>query len=237
MDEREGIKAKIARLMMMGNDHRTNEFEAEAALRLASKLMRKHAIEQAELAGVSGTKPRFDWITAGVPADPQHPTSTTVTWIGQLGLGVARFTDTIAIWKREPAHGYCIMFSGDVTDVNFAVYLAKHLRDTVRRDSAAFVGSRRERETFRRAMVARICDRMESLKAEQKAEMQVEEGGGKAMVLVSTKLAARDARFGGQKTGKSSRRDSDPYARDAGKSAGDRVGFGKPVGLGQAYLT
>lgn len=60
-------KDKIAKLLAMANDGRGNEFEAEAALRQAEKLMRKHGIEAGELADHTGTKPIYKWHTVSVP--------------------------------------------------------------------------------------------------------------------------------------------------------------------------
>ena len=56
----EDIKDKINKLMAMATDGRGNEFEAEAAMRLAERLMRKHGIDIAELANRTGQKPIYD---------------------------------------------------------------------------------------------------------------------------------------------------------------------------------
>lgn len=230
MKTREEIKANIAHLMKMGYDARTNQFEAEAALRLASKLMAKHAIEQMEIEDATGTATRFDWTTMHVPANPKTPAKSSISWLGMVALGIARFTDTRATWTRNPAYGMCMTFQGDATDVLYSVYLAKNIRDTVRRESCAFVGSRRESETFRRAMVSRIIERMRELKAAQKADMAEADNGGRALVLVSNKVAERDKVFGRQRTGSTRRGSGDAFSAEHGRAAGDRVGFGKPVG-------
>lgn len=224
------IRAKIAHLMAMGNDERTNQFEAEAALRQAEKLMRKHAIDAAEIQARTGTKPVYNWQRVSVPASVPRPATVCIGWFGSLAVAVAKFTDCAAAWKRHEQYGWCIELRGDAVDVAYGVYLLKHLRDSARRDSANFAGNRREREDFRIAMIGRISQRMETLKREQHAALrQAEHATGSALVVVNTKIALRDAAMGKPSYGTQSRRGSDDFARAAGHAAGDRVGFGRPV--------
>jgi hypothetical protein len=227
--DREAAKAKIAKLMALGTDPAANQFEAEAAMRQAAFLMRKHAIEQAELADATGAASAFDWYTTYIPADPFHGTTSAVGWLGNVAVGIAEFTDVKMSWKRMDEYGYCLCIQGDATDVHYAAYLAKHLRDNIRAQSKAFVGTRREREDFRRAMSGRLVERMRQLKREQREEMRGSESGSKALVFVGNKIAARDAEFGAFKTRRGSGRRIDPYAAGAGRAAGDRMGFGRPV--------
>lgn len=231
MNSIEEIRAKIAKLMALGNDEGANQFEAEAALRQAEKLMRKHAIDAADIQARTGTKPVYDWQKVLVPASIPGAT-TCIGWFGSLAIAVAVFTDCAAGWRRYPQFGMCIELRGDAMDVGYACYLLKHLRDAVRRDSAAFVGNRREREDFRLAMIERIKERTASLKAEQRAAFQeaAQHGTGSALVVVDNKIALRDEAMGKPKYGQRKVRVGDLYARSAGAAAGDRVGFGRPVG-------
>ena len=230
MDTRDAIKAKIARLMAMGTHERSNQFEAEAALRQAAALMRKHAIEQSELADATGTGPRFDWITVDVAPDPKGNTKTAVLWIGTLAVSIAGFTDVKALWAGHPQRGMTVRFQGEATDVHYAVWLLEHLARCVRHDAGAYVGTRRERESFRRAMVARIGQRMKEIKQQQREDMRASVSESRALVLVDRKIALRDEQFGAMKVHeRRSRRPADLHAMLAGQVAGERVGFGRPV--------
>lgn len=231
MNNTDTIRDKIAHLMAMGQDERTNQFEAEAALRQAEKLMRKHAIDAAEIQARTGTKPVYNWQRIMVPAN-NPPAKNCVGWFSSLGCAVAKFTDCAAAWKRSVEHGMCIELRGDAVDVAYAVYLLKHLRDATRAESSRFAGSRREREDFRVAMVSRISVRMAALKREQREALREAEqhSTGSALVVVDNKIALRDAALGAPKYGTSIRRGSDHFAANAGAAAGNRVGFGRPVG-------
>lgn len=227
--DRETIKEKIARLMAMGNDSRTNKFEAEAALRQAMKLMRIHSIEQAELADATKGPPQWDWDTANIPPDPHGFTKSRIGWFGTLAVGVAKFTDVKVSWRALPSHGQCVRIDGDYSDVQFAAWLLKNLRDHVRFDSDEFMGSRADREQFRVSMVQRLSERMRELRAAQTAEMQQSES--RALVWVNTKVVARDDEFGAPNYTRRRVRSTGSYgAREAGRDAGDKVGFNKPIG-------
>lgn len=227
MSDRDAAREKIEKLMAMANDGRGNEFEAEAALRQAEKLMRKHGIGAAELQERTGTKPIYSWGAILVPAGAPKPISTTVSWFGTIGVGIAKFTDTIVRWERHPLHGMCLSFKGDAFDVEFAVWLAKHLRDDARRQSAAFLGSRAEKEDFRVAYASRVQARMVEAVAERRRAYA---SAGTALVVVNTKIAMRDEHFGGGNRfsrGKGRRMGS--YAQEAGRAAGDRAGINRPI--------
>jgi hypothetical protein len=202
-------------------------------MRLAMKLMTKYAIEQAEIADATSDKRvRFEWSEVLIPADPVNGTSSTVGWIGSMAVDIAKFTDCKADWRRHPAYGYCIRYQGEIMDVEYAGYLTKHLRDTIRRQSAKFVGGRKEREDFRRGMVNRIGQRMTELKRAMKEELRATPAGnaGTALVIVDQKIALRDEQFGKFKTSKSYSRSAGAFAFGAGSAAGDKVGLGRPVG-------
>lgn len=235
MNDTQDIKEKIAKLMAMAKDDRGNEFECEAALRQATKLMRLHNIDLAEISARTGTKLVYNWSTVNVPLNPKTPQSTTSMWIGSLAVGIAQLTDCKASYNDlKGQFGMCIKLEGDAIDVQYAVYLLKHLRDTIRATSAAApFATKADRETFRRAMVSRLCERMQAMRAESDAELRRTEltSGGTALVLVSQKIALRDAQFGKARySHKGSSRYASHSTASAGRSAADKVGFGRPVG-------
>lgn len=231
-NDQEAVRAKIAKLMALAQDAGANQFEAEAAMRQAEKLMRLHAIEAADIQAATGKKPQYDWARVLVPARVPVPVTTAVTWFGSLAVAVAKFTDTAAAWKRTAEHGMCIELRGDSCDLGYAVYLQKHLRDAIRHDSNKFAGTRREREDFRRAMVGRIAERLQALKREQREAMEkVATATSNALVIITSKIALRDEFFGHKPRYTSGgNRHYDNYALGAGRAAGDKVGFGRPIG-------
>lgn len=227
-------RERIEHLLAMAQDDRTNKFEAEAALRQAAKLMRKHAIDAATIQARTGQRPAYNWRSVTLPAN-NPPAKTAISWVGMVAVAVARFTDCSAAWDRHDKFGMCIRFQGDEPDTIMAGYLFKHLRDSIRRQSAEFVGSRRERETFRRAMVCRLQERVHALKREQRQELT--DTGSQALVVVNNKLQARDEHFGAFRTSSASPRRNERFAAEAGRRAGDRVGLNTPIPHQRAQLT
>lgn len=228
---RDEAKAKIAKLMALGTHETTNENEAEAALRQAAFLMRKHAIEQAELADATGAAATFEWATVHIPLDPARPVTGTIGWLGSLAVGIAEFTDTKASYSLKVPYGMCMTFQGEAVDVEYAAYLAKHLRDTIRRMSAEYKGRRADRELFRAGMVSRLRERMREYTAQRRADLQATPTAtGTAIAIVNRKLAERDSLFGKMKVVKKRRTTSgSAFALDCGRAAGDKVGFGRPL--------
>ena len=224
------VKSKIEKLLAMANDGRGNEFEAEAALRQARKLMAKHNIDAAELSARTGEAPRYNWHRVSVPAGAPKPVESLPAWFSQLALGIARFTDCHVSAKYIPGHGACASFGGDEPDVIYAVWIAKHLRDTIRRESADYRGTRSDREDFRLGMAGRLIERMRALKAESDAELrEARTASGTALAVVDNKIAMRDEAFGVQRVRQGRGRRLGHGARD-GRDAGNSVGFGRPVG-------
>lgn len=87
-------------------------------------------------------------------------------------------------------------------------------------------------EDFRKAMAARLSSRMRDLRRERDAEYAVavaSQGTGTALVLVTDKLAQRDAEFGSPKYKHSRITLRDQMAAHKGSLAGDQVGFAKPI--------
>jgi hypothetical protein len=92
--------------------------------------------------------------------------------------------------------------------------------------------NRSDMEDFRKAMAARISSRMGALRRERDAEFAAaatSQGTGMALVLVTDKLAKRDAEFGSPKYKQSTVTVRDRMAAHKGSLAGDQVGFAKPI--------
>ena len=87
-------------------------------------------------------------------------------------------------------------------------------------------------EDFRKAMAARLSSRMRDLRQERDAEFAAaanSQGTGTTLVIVTDKLAKRDAEFGSPKYRQSRITVRDRMAAHKGGLAGDQVGFAKPL--------
>lgn len=229
--DQSSIKDKIAKLLALAGDGRGNEFEEEAALRQAEKLMRKHNIDVAELQDRTGIKPIYNWVSVCVPAGSPLPVKSSPAWFGWLICAIGRFTDTKVAYANIREHGICGKFSGDETDVEYAVWLCKHLRDHARSQSRLYEGTRADRESFRKAFALRIDERMKALLRERKEALAaVQTATGTALIVVNQKIALRDEQFGTQTYGRASRVTMRASGASAGRSAADRASFSRPIG-------
>ena len=93
-------------------------------------------------------------------------------------------------------------------------------------------------EDFRKAMAARLSSRMRDLRRERDTEFAAaanSQGTGTALVLVTDKLARRDAEFGSPKYKHSRIVLRDQIAAHKGSLAGEQVGFAKPIQGGMRH--
>lgn len=239
MNREDAIK-KAQKLMAVAQDGRGNDNEAERALSQAEFLMRKFGIEQAEVVG-SAAKADFDWTSDFAPYGvARQPAKSVPKWYQFISTGVATFTDTIVRLHYDRERGYGVGFYGERSDVMFAVWLITYLRDNVwkevqkaKKDHPHW--GKTDTEDFRKAMAIRLSTRMRVLRKERD-EVFATSGTGTALVVVSDKLARRDAEFGGQQYDKSKVEARNHEAANAGRAAGDRVGFNRPVAGNQQYV-
>jgi len=232
MDRDQALR-KAQKLMAMAQDGRGNENEAERALSQAEALMRKFGIETSEVA--TDTPTDYDWGSGFAPYGvPRQPAKSVPTWYGIVAFGVAKFTDTIVRQQYSTEKGYGVGFYGEASDVLFAVWLVSFLRDCVWREAKKYGGDRISNADFRHAMAGRLQKRMMDLRAERDVAYQEATNSagqkGTALVVVSDKLARRDAEFGEQKSKNAERIPRDSQATFAGRGAGDKVGFSRPIG-------
>lgn len=224
------VKDKINKLLAMARHERSNEHESEVAMRMAERLMRQHGIDLAELEAATGKATAYAWSTIRIATGERaSPTRSINHWIGFMALGVARFTDCKCSWMRDDHYGHVIQFQGDAIDLEYAAWLFKFLRDHAYSASRSQHG--RQQIAFRRAFSIRVQDRLFALRRERDDAMrQAVTSAGTALVVVQNKIALRDAEFGRQKirTSRTSSVAGDGYR--AGRAAGDRVNFSKPIG-------
>lgn len=226
-------KEKVVKLLRLAKNDAASENEAERALSQAEALMRQFGIEAGEL--LEGQAPKgFEWGSQfSAYGNKYHQAKTLPKWYSYMAVGVAQFTDTIAKLHSNAAQGVGIGFYGDQGDIVFAVWLVEYLRDTVQRSAADRKDlDRSQREAFRMAMALRLVKRMKELRAER--DVAFKASSGTALVVISDKLAQRDAEFGAPSYQKSKTRITDRNAAEAGRAAADKVGFSRPLAGGQA---
>ncbi len=242
MDKEQAIR-KAQKLMAVAMDGRGNDNEAERALAQAEALIRKFGIEQAEIASTKAST-CFDWADAfHAYGPPKNPARSCPRWFQFISTGVANFTDTIVRLHYDAAHGYGVGFYGDRADTLFAQWLVGYLKANVWEALNAAhrqhpEWSRSDMEDFRKAMAARLSSRMGDLRRERDAEFAAsanKQGTGKALVLVTDKLAKRNAEFGSPKYKRSCITVRDQMAAHKGSLAGDQVGFAKPIQSAQRH--
>jgi Protein of unknown function (DUF2786) len=236
VDKDQAIR-KAQKLMAVAMDNRGNGNEAERALAQAEALIRKFGIEQAEIVSTEA-RADFDWADAfHAYGTAQNPAKSCPRWFQLISTGVATFTDTIVRLHYDATQGYGVGFYGDRVDTLFAQWLVGYLKDSVR---AALNSVRKdhpewgriEAEDFRKAMSVRLSQRMKALRRERDIEYAAAPnklGTGTALVLVTDKLARRNAEFGAPEYKSSRIGIRDQTAAHKGSLAGDQVGFAKPL--------
>jgi hypothetical protein len=223
------IRDKITKLLAMATHERSNEHEAETAMRLAEKLMRIHNIELADLEDSTGKQTVYTWRSITIPVGEfAKPQTWGPMWIGFLGLAVAQFTDCKIERVNDHTYGQCVKFMGDETDLEYAAWLFKKLRDFGYAESKSVPGV--QRETFRKAFALRLSARMISLKSEREAALrEAVTKSGTALMVVQTKIALRDTEFGKQRVRNChAKLGSKGFVE--GRAAADRASFNRPIG-------
>ena len=223
------VRDRIKKLLAMANDSRGNEHENETAMRMAERLMRQHNIDVADLEASTGKKTIYNWRSVIIPVgEKAKPCNWSPMWMGFLGVGVGRFTDCRASWMDHPEFQRCMKFEGDETDIEYAAWLFKMLRDHGYSESKSVVGN--HRETFRKAYALRLCERMTQLRKERDVAMkEAVTKTGTALMVVQNKLALRDAEFGKQKI-RNQRTKFASQGFNQGRAAAERVNFNRPIG-------
>jgi hypothetical protein len=228
----EKVRDRVKKLLAMAQHERSNEHEAEVAMKMAERLMREHNIELAELESSTGTQTVYTWRSITIPVGEFAKRQTWFPmWIGYLSMGVAKFTDCKVVRIRNDEYGDCVKFQGDETDLEYAAWLFKKLCDFGYAESRSVPGA--QRETFRRSYAIRLQERMRALKQEQtEALRQAVTTTGTALMVVQNKIALRDAEFGKQKVShRLSRLGSQGFHE--GRAAADRATFNRPIGGAQ----
>jgi hypothetical protein len=156
-----------------------------------------------------------------------------------LAPSVARFCG-VRIWTRGgPKGGF--EFCGLPADVDLAQWLLDHLRQFVLVELAEFLCSdirprghrRRVINGFALGCTGRIAERLDELTRQSQAAAKASASGGRALVLANIKAEAIAAFIDGAgfkvSRGRPLHRVSDHDSKTAGRAAGERATFGRPV--------
>ena len=242
IERRTKMLEKVRKLLAMARDGRGNANEEETAMRQANKLMAEYGIAEAEcdMAAINAGEMSFGEAQCG--PDGKAPGQGKVyrscpTWAGVLGVGVARFTDTVII-RRDTQHGQMFVFQGECEDVLLARWLFAVLVHSIQAEQRDSGWTRKaEASSFRSAAAGALQRRLKTLADERKAMYQKAqaESNSRALVVVDRKQLEIVKRFGEQKTSNHRSSYSSHGAAIAGQDAGRRITIpaGRPVGRSQ----
>jgi hypothetical protein len=237
MEDKAKIANKVRALLAKTTDKGCTEAEAMAAAIKAKALMDEYQINLSE----------FDLESEGFirgKAEKAQPYRFNVQ--DYLAGAIGAFTDC-KVWCTFAASGLRRsdkrqVFFGLKSDVEFANWLLVALECFVWQNANEFetehrikfgptAGGYYLKRDFARGCVARINERLrEAVKSRTPAVM----GDGRALVVVKHALVEREFNKLGMTLGKASARtfnrgNAPPDAYSAGRAAGDRASFGRPV--------
>lgn len=207
----EAILRRIRKLLAIAQDGRGDPNEAAAAAAQADKLMRKFNIDHADLlreqlkANGAGMA-TYECSANMKRGDPKRPPlKRNPLWAGWLGIRVANLNDCRVRFVRTPT-GAMVQFCGTTLDVQAAGFMFDYLVGQLIKGCRAFNSERlrtkAESDSYRKAFVIALCDKLTTMKEEREAELK--RGGGatsSALALVNEKAKAIEEHFGAIKYG------------------------------------
>jgi hypothetical protein len=225
--DREGVLTKIRALLAKTLDAGCTEGEAMAALEKAQAMRDAYAVTEAELNLTKEEKA----ILRREPAGTKHP--HRIKWF--LSYGVSQFCNCES-WRERRKNGGGMTFCGLPADAQFATWLLDHLTGFVQAELTNHLmesaPSNEDRREAIKGFVIGITDRTNERLVELSERSEaVASSNAKALVVI--KDAAIKTKL--QELGIHLRSDGgccgggDPASYRAGKAAGDRATFGRPV--------
>jgi hypothetical protein len=241
VNSRQSVVDKIKALFAKTIENGCSEAEAMAALAKPQAMRDAYEVTDEELAL---TKEEKAVLQAGDRGNDPHGIQFA------LVNAVCTFTDTQG-WRSgrvrgDDANGYKFTFCGLKSDVDLAHYLLGALTPFVQDELVNHLATslaprdmrRRTINDFVLGITSRISERMCEIVEQSKAQQT---SNSRALVVVKSDIVkaamkANDIRLricsGGDRVG------GDPHAFAAGRAAGDRASFGRPVtGSTKALLT
>jgi hypothetical protein len=230
MDDREKMLDKIRALLSKTTENGCTEEEALAALAKARALKDAYEVTDEDL--------RLTKDQAAILR--QEPPGTKDPHGIKFGLSyaVAEFTSCRA-WRRHRSEGGGLVFCGLPADARFATWLLEHLTGFVHAELVnhlmenVAIGTPRRRAIngFELGITERISERL----IELSEPAPTASANSRALVVAKQQVIKSRMDELGIKTRVcgGSEKQHDTSSRDAGRSAGDRASFGRPVS-GQA---
>lgn len=232
-DNRQKLLDKIKALLSKTVDNGCTEAEAMSALSMAQAMMDAYEITEDEI-----NQTKQESAIRAEMKDMRDPYNIRAYLI----VCISKFTNT-KTWRSE----YCSRkfkynFVGLQSDVDFAIWLTETLTMFVQRELKTYIWSnghtslepsmkRRVINGFVHGCVARINQRLKELMEQGKVHKT---DNGNALVVVKNELIERKMQELGLRlrNSRSRRSNIEPNAYGAGKAAGNRASFGRPVGSG-----
>jgi hypothetical protein len=222
---RESLLDKVRALLSKTTDAGCTEAEALAALTKAQAMIDAYEVTDEELALTKEEKAILRSVETRDPLFIRR----------RLMFAIEEFTNTKA-WYRSISRGhYNRTLCGLPADVDFAEWLIESLTQFVQSELATFLmgfaGAGRDRQSATRSFVMGCIERIRHRLAELAKPRPAQSSNGRALV-VTKRAAIRDCMVTNDirlcaGSGFAPAGDVASYA--AGKAAGDRASFGRPV--------
>lgn len=159
----------------------------------------------------------------------------------RMAMAIAGFTDT-RVWRsRDDTGNRPLVFCGLASDTQLAGYLIDSLTAFVQAELANYLAVHVAPKGQRRLVIngfvggatRRIADRLNELRYRSATTVQAN-GNGRALVSIKHQLIEAKVKELGLhlRSGRRSSKRADGASYAAGKAAGDRASFGRPVGSG-----
>jgi hypothetical protein len=229
MSEREKLLDKVRALLNKTREQGCTEYEELAALAKARAMIDAYEISEDELklAKEEGAAIYDE------PPGTHDPHSIKFFLSG----AVAKFCEC-DVWRNRDK---TLTFCGAQSDIQWATWLLDHLTYFVQEELANHlmtdISEGRDRKTviysFIRGCTGRISARLNELVEQSKVQM-VSTNSRELVVVKKHAIEAKIAELGLKFRRSSSNRNMDPGAHRAGRAAGDRASFGRPVTSGGA---
>jgi Protein of unknown function (DUF2786) len=231
--KRAKVASIVEALLQKTTENGATEAEAMAAAEKARELMDRHQLDLGEV---------------GMAKEGVHKASIkrghykTLAVKDRLAHFVSEFCDT-RVWLTKSSDQ--MHFFGLRSDAEFAGWLVQSLETFVSHGALAFIASQpfmeaRTRWEAEKAFVLgaidRINQRLAELTRERRASMAKTKGDGRSLVVVKSAIVETEfAKLGLTlgKGGKLAASAKDRGAYGAGRAAGDKASFGRPVNGGK----
>lgn len=198
------ILRRVEKLLAIAKDSRANPAEAAAAASQAEKIMRKFNLDHADILTREVREGSADFATADVYAamkrgKHEHKASKkSPLWSGWLAIRVAKINDcqTRYVYPEGRPH---VRFYGIRSDVQVAAwmydYLVSQMVQSVRAWQAVAKRTKGESDSYRKAFVLTVCQKLRDIEKEREQEAAAT-SDGRALVLMDAKRQALAKHFG-----------------------------------------